>query len=332
MFHYPYKIAIKIAGISAALLIGASLSGCGSSAVAYPYSEAASLSVYGISPAEDASRGDLFARDLAVTENSRGSMSFETEAERAAGLYDVTAGDTVYSKDVFVQLYPASTTKVMTALLALEHADLDDKITASGTAAGITESGATLLGLKAGDTLTMDQALNALLIYSANDVAIAIAEHVAGSVAQFADMMNEEAHRLGATGTHFVNPHGLHEENHYTTAYDMYLMFNEAIKYERFVEIISSTEYNSVYYDRDGAEKKIELKSTNNFLNGAATPPEDISVIGGKTGTTKAAGSNLVLLSEDSSGTRYISVILHDDSRDLLYTDMSTMLAGVGKG
>ena len=112
---------------------------------------------------------------------------------------------------------------------------------------GNLESGAVVCGLAEGDQLTLNQALHALLIKSANDAAVAIAEHIGGSVEGFADMMNEEAQAIGATNSHFVNPHGLNAENHYVTAYDMYLIFNEALKYDTVNEIISMTSYDTVY-------------------------------------------------------------------------------------
>ena len=106
------------------------------------------------------------------------------------------------------------------------------------------------------------------MIKSANDAAVAIAEHIGGSVEGFADMMNEEAQAIGATNSHFVNPHGLNAENHYVTAYDMYLIFNEALKYDTVNEIISMTSYDTVYTDKNGNEKTLSVKNTNQYLAG----------------------------------------------------------------
>ena len=103
--------------------------------------------------------------------------------------------------------------------------------------------------------MTLDQALHILLMYSANDAAMLIAENIGGSVDHFVEMMNEEAQRLGATNTSFANPHGLSDDNHYTSAYDLYLIFNEAIKYDSFNEIIHMTSYQTAYYDKDGKAK-----------------------------------------------------------------------------
>jgi channel protein (hemolysin III family) len=130
----------------------------------------------------------------------------------------------------------------------------------------------------------MNQALHALLINSANDAAVAIAEHIGGSVEGFSAMMNEEAVLLGATNSHFMNPHGLTENEHYVTAYDMYLMMNAAMQYELFNEIIHMSEYSTVYYDNNDQEKEMSFKSTNLFFQGDYSAPDKITVIGGKTG------------------------------------------------
>ena len=251
-------------------------------------------------------------------------------AGESAVVMEASTGTVLYEKNCHDQSYPASITKVMTALVALKYGNPEDMITVSAVSAGITESGAQLCGLKTGDNLTLDQALHALLINSANDAGMAIAEHVGGSVENFAEMMNKEAAELGATNCHFVNPHGLHDENHYVTAYDLYLIFNEAMKYEKFSEIIMMDSYSTTYTDRNGNPKTFDFKTTNLFLQGEYTPPEQITVIGGKTGTTNAAGSCLILLSKDSSGNPYISVVLHSSERAVLYEEMKGLLSAIG--
>ena len=225
-------------------------------------------------------------------------------------------------------MYPASLTKTMTALLALKYGHLEDTITASANVY-ISESGAQLIGLKEGDKLTLDQALHALLMYSGNDASIAIAEYISGSVDEFCNLMNREALELGATNTHFVNPHGLTDDSHFTTAYDLYLIFNEAMKYDKFKEIIGMTEYTTTYSDRDGNPKELNIKNSNLFLTGDYQPPSNVSIIGGKTGTTNMAGSCLILLSNDQKGNPYISVILKASDRDSLYKEMSRLLEQV---
>ena len=166
---------------------------------------------------------------------------------------------------------------------------MDTTLTASANVRNL-ESGAQTCGLKEGDQMTLDQALHVLLINSANDAAIMIAEGIAGSVEAFADMMNQEALEIGATNSHFVNPHGLSDNDHYTTVYDMYLITNAAIQYDRFNEIIHMKEYQTVYYDKSGNAKDLSVNSTNYYLQGNADAPSGITVLGGKTGTTNAAG------------------------------------------
>lgn len=243
----------------------------------------------------------------------------------AAALFDLNHCQVLYAKNAHGRLYPASLTKVMTALVALKYGSLDQTLTASDTV-NITESGAQLCGLKSGDTMSLDQALHVLLMYSANDVAMLIAENIGGSVEHFVEMMNEEAKALGATNTNFMNPHGLSQENHYTTAYDLYLIFQKAIQYESFREIIHMTNYQTTYYDSSGNAKNLDFKNTNRFLREDFQPPDSVTMIGGKTGTTSAAGHCLILLTRDTSGAPYISVILNASSSDALYNQMIDLL------
>ena len=184
-------------------------------------------------------------------------------------LFDVNNHETIYAKNIYEKLAPASLTKVLTAVVALKNASEDTLLTATSNVK-ITESGAQVCGLKEGDQLTLSQALHLLLINSANDAAVLIAEGVGGSVENFCEMMNEEALALGATNSHFVNPHGLTDDNHYTTVYDMYLIMNEAIKFEVFREIIHMDSYTTVYHDKNGAEKEITVNSTNYYFIGKA--------------------------------------------------------------
>ena len=138
--------------------------------------------------------------------------------------------------------------------------------------------------------------------------------------------MNTEALELGATNCHFMNPNGLTQDDHYVTTYDLYLIFQEAMKYDLFNQIIQMTSYSTTYTDSRGAEKALEVQTTNLFLRGTYETPANITVIGGKTGTTNAAGHCLILLSRSSDGTPYISVIMKDTSRDVLYADMGKLL------
>lgn len=307
------------------------LCGCGSLDYSLAYDADSDVSGFNILTGTSSSRASAFAEGLCVvTQDVVGDGSADVSDASAAVLFDVNQKRVLYSVNAHERLHPASLTKVMTALVAMENASLDKTLTATDNVK-ITESGAQLLGLKTGDTMTLDQALHILLMYSANDVAVLIAENVGGSVENFVQMMNDEAKRLGATNTSFSNPHGLTDDEHLTTAYDLYLIFNEAIKYESFNEIIHMTSYETTYYDQNGNAKDCKINSTNLFLRGDYDSPENITVIGGKTGTTAAAGHCLILLSRDVNGSPYISVILNASSTDVLYTEMAQLLEEIGK-
>ena len=165
------------------------------------------------------------------------------------------------------RMNPASTTKVMTAIIALKYGNLDDMVTDTEDAI-ITETGSSMAGVAPGDQITLKDLLYGLMIPSGNDAANAIAVHVGGSIDSFVSMMNEEAARIGATGTHFVNANGLTDPEHYTTAYDLYLMFREALKFDTFRTIIGTHTYTSVFADGDGNEKTATWGVGNYYMNG----------------------------------------------------------------
>ncbi|MGN0306764.1 MAG: D-alanyl-D-alanine carboxypeptidase family protein [Lachnospiraceae bacterium] len=302
------------------------LSGCKSASIPFAYKLNNDVSAFQVASYQREVKMAAFADALCV---GNSDVTAETNVDMsqatAAALFDVNNSTIIYAKNLHNRLYPASLTKVLTAVVALKNASPDDIITVTD-GARITESGATLCGLEAGDTLTMNQALHALLIQSANDAANAIAIHVAGSVEAFARMMNEEARALGATNSNFVNPHGLSDDNHYTTVYDLYLIFNEAINYEMFREIIHTSSYETIYQNSKGEDKEMSFSTTNFFLRGTVSSPDKVTVIGGKTGTTNAAGNCLILLSKDTAGNPYISVILQSKERQLMYEEMVDML------
>jgi len=294
----------------------------------FAYTPDTETSSFHVMPSVGSDKMEAFAADLCVVTDNVLTEDVDMSAASAAVLFDVKRKDVLYSKNAHERLYPASLTKIMTALVALQNGSLDQTLTAT-SAVNINESGAQLCGLKSGDTMTLDQALHVLLMYSANDAAMLIAENIGGSVNHFVEMMNEECLRLGATNTHFVNPHGLSDDAHYTTAYDLYLIFNEAIKYDTINEIIHMTSYQTTYYDQDGKAKELSFQTTNLFLRGDYKAPDSVTVIGGKTGTTNAAGHCLLLLTKDTSGSPYISIILRSPSTDELYGEMANLLGEI---
>ena len=272
---------------------------------------------------------DAFASDLCVvTDEASYDPDFVTS--QAAALFDMDDREVLYSKDVFERMYPASITKIMTALVAIKEGDLKSRVLVTDDAV-ITEPGATLCGIEPGDTLTLEQLLYGLMLPSGNDAGAAIAVHIAGSIEAFSDMMNEEAVRLGATGTHFVNPHGLNNPDHYTTAYDLYLIFNEALKYPVFRQIVGTTAYTANYHNKNSEPVSKTWKGSNWFMTGERETPDGLKVFGGKTGTTKAAGYCLIMASRDDSDKEYISVVLKADSRPHLYDNMTNIISKIVK-
>ncbi len=243
----------------------------------------------------------------------------------AGAIFDITNKDVVYAYNLFERRYPASMTKVLTAYITLKYCELDEKVIVGPNAVDMPD-GAVTCGIQAGDVLRVKDLLYALLLVSANDAAIALAEHISGSVEAFAELMNKEARLMGATHTHFVNPHGLHDDDHYTTVYDMYLMFHQAIQSEMFCKIINTQSYTATYKSVGGAEVQKTYSTSNKFLNGEKTYPDNFEVIGGKTGTTFNAGKCLILYVSDDLGSKYILVAFGCDSRDILYDYLSRQM------
>lgn len=297
-----------------------------------PYDYNYDVSSFQIIQKENTAVTDTFARDLCiVTNNVSNNPALDMGTLSAAVLFDVSQKDVIFSKNAHERLYPASLTKVMTALVALKYGSLDQTLTATSVIKMEDPDATKIKKLREGDTMTLYQALHIILIYSANDVANMVAEGVAGSVEEFVELMNKEAAALGATNTNFVNPHGLPDPTHYSTAYDMYLIFNEAIKNDVFKEIINMSSYSTTYYDKNGKAKELELKTTNRYFRGDFEMPSSVTVLGGKTGTTDAAGHCLILLSRDVNSDLYISIILCAPARDELYGKMTDLLNEIGK-
>lgn len=228
----------------------------------------------------------------------------QVEAD-AAIVIDNQTGAVLYSKNADKKEYPASITKIMTVLLALEKGNLSDTVTFSENAVYSIEFGSSHLGLTEGEELTMEQCLYGIMMASANEISNAVAEHIAGDIDTFVQMMNDKAAELGCTGTHFVNVHGLHDENHYVTAHDMALITREALKNEKFREIIGTVEY---HYDETNLvdEKRY-------FMNHHKMLWEDGMVyegcLGGKTGYTDEAWNTLVTAAS-RNGMELICVVL----------------------
>lgn len=201
-------------------------------------------------------------------------------SSRIALIYDRASGRILYEKNGNKQTPMASTTKIMTAIVVLENAKLTDTVTITAKAAGI---GGSRLGLKKNDKITVNDLLYGLMLRSGNDAAVALAIHVGGSVEGFAEMMNKKAEELNLTSSHFVVPHGLDNEGHYTTAYELAKMADYALKIDKFKEIVG-TKVATIHIN-DYAKK---INNTNNLLGSVS------GVYGVKTGFTNGAGRCLV--------------------------------------
>lgn len=317
--------------VASAMLCCTVFTGCGSS-IPVSFEEQSRLSNYNflVSESGDAEVAGPFADNLCVIDGDLISSDLQhVTNSTSAALFDINNKEVLYARNAFNQVYPASLTKIMTALVALENADLDTELTASANVI-MTDPSAQAAGLREGDVLTLNQALHMLLIHSDNDVAVLIAENIGGSTSHFVEMMNEEAMKLGATNTNFINSNGLTDENHYTTVYDMYLIFNQALQFQVFNEIIAMSDYTTVYHHSDGTQEEVHEWSTNNYNTAATNPPEGVTVVGGKTGTTLAAGHNLILYVRDSSGNPYIAIVMRASESEDCYDAMNELLGLIG--
>lgn len=265
------------------------------------------------------------AANLAVLSEEESTDPDYQSKDYADLLINDSTSEVLESYHCFDKIYPASITKVMTALLTLEHGNLDDEITLKHDI-NLTENGAVISTLTKGDTVTVGQVFHTMMIKSANDCAVILAEYVAGSEAKFVDMMNAKAKELGATHTHFVNPNGLHDNNHYTTAYDLYLIFKEAVKYDTFVDTVSSKDYTMTYTTPKKTQINEYMQSTNYYLLNEFPVPEGVIMYGGKTGTTSMAKSCLILMTKNKKGERFFSVVLGAETKDALYSSMTQLL------
>lgn len=241
------------------------------------------------------------------------TISFADEVSitsRSAILVEVSTGRILYEKRSTEKMWPASTTKIMTVILVIENCKLDDMVTVTETAIENIPSGYVTCDLQVGEQISVKDLLNALMIKSANDAAYVLAEHVGGSIDEFSDMMNQKARELGCAGTHFVNPNGVHNESHYSTAYDLYLIATYAMKNETFRSLVIQTD-NILPATNKYPNTDRTLKTTNALIN----PESEYyykNAIGIKTGYTSQAGNCLV--SEASrDGLEFIAVVLNGD-------------------
>jgi serine-type D-Ala-D-Ala carboxypeptidase (penicillin-binding protein 5/6) len=307
------------------LFLAILIPGCSNQKVAIPHFKNEDSSNFNTGIYQSAQVADFYGDDVVVVPTNRKDQDSNMTATSSL-LINKTDNQTIYADNIYKQIYPASLTKLVTALVVLEKGNFEDIVTVSYNASHIMEDGAKLCGLKEGDKVPLDTLLNMFLLYSGNDAGIALAEHVAGTEEEFANLMNETAKRVGAVHSNFVNPHGLHHDDHYTTSYDLYLIFNELLKFDEFLPIIDSSSYFGKYVTVDGEEIEHQFMNTNRYLLGTVEAPDSVTVVGGKTGTTSKAGSCLILYSKDESDKEYISIVIQASSGIDLYNQMTYLL------
>lgn len=286
----------------------------------------------GLSPASssDNTADDNTAADKTDTTAKTASETKEKEALNAgdkpsvasesAIVMEASTGTILYAKNIHEKHYPASITKILTTLVALQNSTPGEVITFSQNAIYDVELDSSRIGIDVGEKLTMEQSLYAVMLESANEVAYGVAEQVAGSVPAFADLMNKTAKSLGCVDSNFVNPHGLPDDNHYTSAYDMALISRAAINNETFRKITGTKTYA---IPPTNVQTETRWLANHHKMIKGSLPYEGI--IGGKTGYTSKAKYTLVTFAE-RDGMTLISVIMYCDSIANEYGDTEALL------
>jgi len=260
----------------------------------------------------------IFANDVSINAPS-------------AILMEASTGKIVYEKNIYDRMYPASLTKVLTAIIVLENCKLEEVVTASYDAVMGVEYGYVTANLQVGEELTVDELLNVLLIASANDAARILAEYVAGSVEEFAILMNKKAQEIGCKDSNFVTPNGIHDDNHYSTAYDLALISQYAMKNNTFREIVKKTYYILPATNKYENDDRV-FGTTNELLLVNNNERKDNYyykyVTGIKTGFTTPAGYCLAA-SAEKNGLEYIVIVLDagqtEDGMSARYIDAKTL-------
>ncbi|MBR2786150.1 MAG: D-alanyl-D-alanine carboxypeptidase [Clostridia bacterium] len=261
---------------------------------------------------------------IIIAPNLKAYADDELEVDaKAAIIVERNSGKVIYEKNSDIKNYPASVTKILTAIIVLENCNLDDIATVSQTAISQIPSEYVVAPLKVGEELRVEDLLYALMLKSANDAAYVLAEHVGGSVEGFADIMNTKAEEIGCKESHFVNPNGLHNENHYVTAYDMYLISDYAMKNETFAKIVSTYQYTLPATNKYNGTDRI-MVNTNNLINSSSDYYNE-SVKGIKTGTTIPAG-NCLIADAEKDGLEFLTVVLGAETSNSKFVETNKML------
>ncbi len=241
----------------------------------------------------------------------------EVSAESAI-VMEINTGTILYSKNIHEELYPASTTKILTCLLAVENANLSDTITFSNEAVFSVPGDGSSIGMDVGESITLEQALYGIMVGSANEVANAVAEHVSGSIDGFVSLMNEKAESLGCTNTHFANTNGLQNDNHYTSVYDLALISSEFFSNELLCKVANTPRYH--FEPTATQPDDFYLNNKHKLINGEITYD---GIVGGKTGYTDQARETLVTCAE-RDGMKLVCIVFMEES-PTQFTDTVTL-------
>ncbi|WP_022762998.1 D-alanyl-D-alanine carboxypeptidase family protein [Butyrivibrio sp. AD3002] len=267
--------------------------------------------------------------DLEAAQNARKELPIQSNdtpgwpagpqiGAEAAILMDANTGTILYAKNIHEELYPASTTKIMTCLLAVENAGLNDRVDFSYEAIHSVPADGSKIGMDAGEYLSLEECLYGIMVGSANEVANAVAEHVSGSIDGFIDLMNEKAASLGCTNTHFSNTNGLQASDHYTSAYDLALISSEFFSNELLCRVGNTPRYH--FEPSAGQPDDFYLNNKHKLISGEMSYP---GIIGGKTGYTDLARETLVTCAE-RGGMKLVCVVFMEESPSQ-FTDTVTL-------
>lgn len=238
---------------------------------------------------------------------------------QSAILMDANTGVILYSKNIHERLYPASTTKIMTCLLAMEQGNLDDMVEFSHDAVFTVPVGGSNMGMDVGQSITLEECLYGILVGSANEVANAVGEYISGSMDDFVSLMNKRAEEIGCTDTHFVNTNGLHDPEHYTSAYDLALISSLFFQNEMLCKIGNTARYH--FEPTSTQPDDFYLVNKHRLINGEISYD---GILGGKTGYTDEARQTLVTCAEQN-GMRLICVVFKEES-PAQFTDTEELL------
>ena len=295
--NFIYRILVTVLAV---LLL--STSACDVSFAATDYEEAAQL-----------------RKELPIQSNDINAWPHGPEiSAEAAIVMEAGTGTILYAKNINEELYPASTTKIMTCLLAVENASLADEITFSNDAVFSVPAGGSNIGMDVGQSITLEQALYGIMVGSANEVANAVGEHVSGSISAFVDLMNERAKELGCKNTHFANTNGLQADDHYTSAYDLALIARAFFSNELLCKVGNTPRYH--FEATANQPDDFYLNNKHKLINGEIAYE---GIVGGKTGYTDLARETLVTCAE-KDGLKLICVVFMEESPSQ-FTDTVTL-------